>query len=50
MKILNTKNTAFKRNFDLIVGSKRSQSNNSQKIVKKILSDVNKNGDLALIK
>jgi len=50
MKILNTKNTAFKKNFDLIIGSKRSQSNNSQKIVKKIISDVNKNGDVALIK
>ena len=50
MKILNTKNKLFKKNFDLVLGSKRIQSNNSQKIVKKIISDIKKNGDLALIK
>jgi histidinol dehydrogenase len=50
MKILNTKNNLFKKNFDLVLGSKRIQSNNSQKIVKKIISDIKKNGDLALIK
>ena len=36
MKILNTKNKLFKKNFDLVLGSKRIQSNNSQKIVKKM--------------
>ena len=50
MKILNTKNKLFKKKFDLVLGSKRIQSNNSQKIVKKIISDIKKNGDLALIK
>jgi histidinol dehydrogenase len=50
MKILNTKNKLFKKNFDLVLGSKRIQSNNSRKIVKKIISDIKKNGDLALIK
>ena len=36
MKILNTKNKLFRKNFDLVLGSKRIQSNNSQKIVKKL--------------
>ena len=50
MKILNTKSKLFKKNFDLVLDSKRIQSNNSQKIVKKIISDIKKNDDLALIK
>ena len=45
MRILNTKNKLFKKNFDLVLGSKRIQSNNSQKIVKKIISDIKKKGD-----
>ncbi len=50
MKILNTKSKAFKKKFNLILGSKRNQSNNSQRIVKKIINDVRKNGDVSLIK
>ncbi len=49
MKILNTKNRAFKKNFDSILGLKRSQSNNNLNVVKKIINDVRKNGDLSLI-
>ena len=50
MKILNTKNKAFKKSFATILGSKRSQANNNLNIVKKIIDDVRKNGDLSLIK
>ncbi len=49
MKILNTKNTTFKKKLNLILGSKRSQSNDCQKIVKKIINDIKKNGDKSLI-
>ena len=42
MKILNTKSKLFKKNFDLVLDSKRIQSNNSQKIVKKIITDIKK--------
>ena len=50
MKIINTKSKTFKKNFNLILGSKRSQSNDKQNIVKKIINDVRKNGDSSLIK
>ncbi len=50
MKILNTKSKAFKKKFDLLLQSKRGQSNISQNIVKKIINDVRKNGDISLIK
>ena len=50
MKILNTKNKSFKKSFATIIGSKRSQANNKFNIVKKIINDVRKNGDLSLIK
>ena len=50
MKILNTKSKAFKKKFDLLLQSKRGQSNISQNIVKKIINDVRKNGDNSLIK
>jgi len=50
MKILNTKSKTFKKKFDLLLQSKRGQSNISQNIVKKIINDVRKNGDISLIK
>ena len=50
MKILNTKSKTFKKSLNLILGSKRSQSNDKQNIVKKIINDVKKNGDTSLIK
>ena len=50
MKILNTKNKAFEKNFTSILGSKRSQANNNLNLVKKIINDVRKNGDFSLIK
>ena len=50
MKILNTKSKTFKKSLNLILGSKRSQSNDKQNIVKKIINDVRKNGDASLIK
>ena len=50
MKILNTKSKTFKKSLNLILGSKRSQSNDKQNIVKKIINDVKKNGPTALIK
>ena len=50
MKILNTKSKAFKKKFDLLLQSKRGQSSISQNIVKKIINDVRKNGDISLIK
>ena len=49
MKILNTKSKTFKKSLNLILGSKRSQSNNKLNIVKKIINDVRKNGDMSLI-
>ena len=50
MKILNTKSKTFKKKFDLLLQSKRGQSGISQNIVKKIINDVRKNGDISLIK
>ena len=50
MKILNTKSKTFKKKFDLLLQSKRGQSSISQNIVKKIINDVRKNGDISLIK
>ncbi len=50
MKILNTKSKTFKKSLNLILGSKRNQSNNKLNIVKKIINDVQKNGDASLIK
>ena len=50
MKIINTKSKTFKKNLNLILGSKRSQSNDKKNIVKKIINDVRKNGDVSLIK
>ena len=50
MKILNTKSKTFKKKFDLLLQSKRGQSNIGQNIVKKIINDVRKNGDISLIK
>ena len=49
MKILNTKSKTFKKSLNLILGSKRSQSNDKQNIVKKIINDVRKNGDVSLV-
>ena len=50
MKILNTKNNTFKKSLSLVLGSKRGQSNEYQKVVKKIINDVRKNGDKSLIR
>ena len=50
MKILNTKSKTFKKSLNLILGSKRNQSNDKTNIVKKIINDVRKNGDESLIK
>ena len=50
MKIINTKSKTFKKNLNLILGSKRSQSNDKKNIVKKIINDVRKNGDVSLVK
>ncbi len=50
MKIINTKSKTFKKNLNLILGSKRSQSNDKKNIVKKIINDVRTNGDVSLVK
>ena len=50
MKVLNTKNKNFKKNFELILNSKRNQSGDNTTIVKKILKDINRDGDKSLLK
>tara|TARA_A100001011_G_scaffold397519_1_gene498764 strand:- start:4147 stop:5436 length:1290 start_codon:yes stop_codon:yes gene_type:complete len=50
MRILSTKNKSFHKTFDLIINSKRGQSNNNTAKVKKIINDIKRNGDFSLLK
>ena len=49
MKLLNTKKNSFKKSFNLILNSKRSQAKDNIKIVQKIINNVRKLGDKSLI-
>ncbi len=48
--ILNTKASSFKKDFSNVLNSKRNQSEFNKFAVLKIIKDIKKNGDLALIK
>jgi len=50
MKILSTNNKSFKKSFNLLIDSKRTQSNNNLSKVKKIIKDIKLNSDKSLIK
>ncbi len=50
LKIINTNKKNFLQNLDLILQKRKNQSNTIDNTVKKILHDIKKNKDKALIK